>query len=157
GRDRHGASPRRAPRLRRAGAGGPPLHPVRPCAARLAEIQVGRTALIVAVPEAEAAVGPLRLRHDSSAALGVPAHVTVLFPFAEGGEVDGAALAGLLGGRTAFDFGLDRIERGETGIVWLHPEPSRPFEELTAAVWRRWPDHPPYEGMFDTVIPHLTV
>jgi hypothetical protein len=24
-------------------------------------------------------------------------------------------------------------------------------------VWRRWPDYPPYEGVFDVVIPHLTV
>ena len=30
-------------------------------------------------------------------------------------------------------------------------------EDLTAAVWQRWPDHPPYEGEHDEPIPHLTV
>ena len=43
------------------------------------------------------------------------------------------------------------------GLVWLEPEPAEPFAALTAAVAARWPDHPPYGGVFDTVIPHLTV
>jgi hypothetical protein len=109
------------------------------------------------VQEAERAVSELRLRFDPSAALGVPAHVTVLFPFQDSADVEEEELAGLLGTFEAFDFILDRIERFDQGVVWLHPEPSQPFEDLTAAVWRRWPDHPPYEGIFDVVIPHLTV
>jgi hypothetical protein len=116
-----------------------------------------RTALIVPVPEAEPAVGALRLRHDSSAALGVPAHVTVLVPFADPEDVDEEALAALLSRFRAFDFVLDRVERWEEGIVWLHPEPSAPFVDLTAAVWQRWPEYPPYEGAHDEPIPHLTV
>ena len=39
------------------------------------------TALIVVVPEAEPLVGAVRLRHDESARLGAPAHITVLFRF----------------------------------------------------------------------------
>ena len=31
------------------------------------------------------------------------------------------------------------------------------FVDLTAAVWQRWPECPPYEGMHDEVIPHLTI
>lgn len=42
-------------------------------------------------------------------------------------------------------------------VAYLEPEPAAPFRELTAAVFARWPDHPPYEGIFDDVIPHLTV
>lgn len=37
--------------------------------------------LRVPVPEADQAVGRLRGRLDSAAALGVPAHVTILYPF----------------------------------------------------------------------------
>ena len=107
--------------------------------------------------EAELAVSDLRLRYDLSASLGVPAHVTVLFPFQDGANVDEEELTQLFGASRAFDFILDRIERFDEGVVWLHPEPSQPFEDLTAAVWRRWPDYPPYEGIFDVVIPHLTV
>jgi 2'-5' RNA ligase len=116
-----------------------------------------RTALIVAVPEAEPAVGELRLQHDRSAARGVPAHVTILFPFAPHDDVDEDALRTLFAAFPAFAFALDRVERFEDDVVWLHPEPSRPFEDLTAAVFERFPAYPPYEGAHDVVIPHLTV
>jgi 2'-5' RNA ligase len=113
--------------------------------------------LIVEVPEAEAAVRDIRLQYDWSAARGVPAHITVLFPFADSSDVEEQALAELFQAHPSFDFVLDRIERWDDGIVWLHPEPSRPFEQLTVAVWRRWPKYPPYEGSIDVVIPHLTI
>jgi 2'-5' RNA ligase len=116
-----------------------------------------RTALIVVVPEAEPAVGELRLQHDPSAAKGVPAHVTILFPFAPPEAVDEDALRALFASFPAFDFVLDRVEHWDEGITWLHPEPSRPFEDLTAAVFERFPRYPPYEGEHDVVIPHLTV
>jgi hypothetical protein len=107
-----------------------------------------RTALIVPVPEAASFY---------EMGNGVPAHVTVLFPFADGAAVDEAALTELLSRFRAFDFVLDRLEHFEGGVAWLRPNPSAPFEDLTAAVWQRWPDHPPYEGEYDEVIPHLTV
>jgi hypothetical protein len=116
-----------------------------------------RTALIVPVPEAEAQVGEIRLAHDSSAARGVPAHVTILFPFLDTEELDEAAIADLISGFPAFDFELDRLERFPDGTTWLRPAPSMPFVDLTAAVWQRWPSHPPYEGLHDEVIPHLTL
>lgn len=43
--------------------------------------------LLVPVPEAELAVGRLRRRLDQSAAWGVPAHVTILYPFVLPGEM----------------------------------------------------------------------
>jgi 2'-5' RNA ligase len=116
-----------------------------------------RTALIVAVPEAEEAVGAYRLAHDSSAALGVPAHITVLFPFVASEAVDEAAIGEVVGQVPAFAFRLDALERFDDGVTWLRPEPSEPFRALTRAVWKRWPDHPPYEGAHDDVVPHLTV
>lgn len=109
------------------------------------------------MPEAEPAVGSIRLAHDSSAALGVPAHITILFPFLPGDELDEAALRELFARFPTFDFALDRVERFENGYVWLHPAPPWRFADLTAAIWQRWPHYPPYEGAFDEVIPHLTV
>jgi hypothetical protein len=114
-----------------------------------------RTALIIEVPEAEQAIGALRLEHDPSAAQGVGAHVTVLFPFAD--PVDEDALAELFARFQPFDFKLDRVERFEEGAVWLRPMPPARFIDLTAAVVQRWPDHPPYEGEHDEIIPHVTI
>ncbi|MCW2965197.1 MAG: hypothetical protein JWO17_2449 [Actinomycetia bacterium] len=116
-----------------------------------------RTALIVPVPEAEPQIGELRLAHDPSAALGVPAHVTILFPFLDAADLDDAAIADLMAEFPAFDFVLDRVERFPDGVTWLHPAPSLPFVDLTAAVWQRWPERPPYEGAYDEVIPHMTI
>ena len=116
-----------------------------------------RTALIVVVPEAEPAVGKLRLAHDWSAALGVPAHITILFPFADPAEIDEEAIAEVVASIPAFDFELDRVDHFDDGLVWLRAQPSEPFVALTTAVWRRFPDYPPYEGAHDTVVPHLTV
>jgi 2'-5' RNA ligase len=107
-----------------------------------------RTALIVPVREAG---------EYYSGAPGVPPHVTVLFPFVDGDEVDEQAVHDLLSRFPAFDFELDRVERFEDGMPWLHPDPSAPFVDLTAAVAARWPDHPPYEGAHDEVIPHVTI
>jgi hypothetical protein len=42
-------------------------------------------------------------------------------------------------------------------VTYLAPVPSKPFARLTLAVAERWPAYPPYEGVFETVIPHLTV
>lgn len=109
------------------------------------------------MPEAEPAVGEIRLAHDPSAARGAPAHITVLFPFLPPEQIDEAAVRELCSRFQAFDFVLDRVERFEEGGVWLHPEPSWRFADLTAAVWQRWPECPPYDGAFDEVIPHLTV
>jgi hypothetical protein len=116
-----------------------------------------RTALIIPVPEAEPQIGALRLAHDTSAARGVPAHVTILFPFLDTAELDEAAVSDLIAHFPAFDFELDRVERFPDGTTWLHPSPSLPFVDLTAAVWQRWPERPPYEGAFDEVIPHVTI
>lgn len=116
-----------------------------------------RTALIIAVPEAEPAVGAIRLEHDPSAALGAPAHITILFPFGAPATVDEEAIAEVLAPFEAFSFELDRVERFPEGPVWLHPEPSEPFVALTHAFATRWRDYPPYGGAFEKVIPHLTL
>jgi 2'-5' RNA ligase superfamily protein len=105
------------------------------------------TALVVLVPEAQPHV---LITH-------VPAHVTILVPFVPLDELDVEELREIVAAQAAFDFVLDRVERFDSGIVWLRPEPSEPFAALTRAVYRRWPDYPPYEGVHETVIPHLTV
>jgi 2'-5' RNA ligase len=118
------------------------------------------TALIVPVPEAESAVGPLRAQLDSSAAWGVPAHITVLYPFLPPEQLDDAALAAVAevcAATPRFTTTLARVRWfGET-VVWLAPEPDEAFRKLTAALWRRFPQTPPYGGVFDDVVPHLTI
>jgi hypothetical protein len=83
--------------------------------------------------------------------------VTILFPFLDTEELDEAGVAELISHFPAFDFELDRVEHFPDGTTWLRPTPALPFVDLTAAVWQRWPERPPYEGLHDEVIPHLTI
>jgi hypothetical protein len=125
-----------------------------------AAVEPTESALIVAVPEAEPAVAALRAAHDPSASWGVPAHVTVLYPFLPPDRIDAAALAVV--GETvaavpAFDVVFARTRRFGDQVLWLAPEPDAPLRALTAAVWARFPDFPPFGGQFAEVVPHLTV
>lgn len=117
------------------------------------------TALVVTVPEAEPLVADWRAKHDRSAQRGVPAHITLLYPFVPTDRVDDAVLEelrALFAARPAFSISLPRVARFDE-VAWLAPEPSEPFAELTRLIVERFPDYPPYEGLHDEIIPHLTV
>ena len=118
------------------------------------------TAVVVRIPEAEHIVGPLRARLDPAAALGVPAHVTVLAPFVPPGGLNDAArsaLAAAVASVSAFDVTFARVAWFAREVVWLAPDPAAPFGALTKAVWDRFPACPPYGGAFPDVVPHLTI
>jgi 2'-5' RNA ligase len=117
------------------------------------------TALIVAVPEAEAVVGPYRARLDTAAAWGVPAHVTVVYPFGPVGRLDAfaSAITEAVASVPAFDFTLTRTAWFGSTVLWLAPDPAPPFRDLTHAVGRQFPEYPPYVGEFEDVVPHLTI
>jgi 2'-5' RNA ligase len=119
-----------------------------------------RSALIVEVPEAEPLVGAWRAKHDWSAQHGVPAHITVLFPFVETERIDGTLLEELrtlFAGQAPIEFSLTELRDFPDGTLWLAPEPAEHFRRLTELVVERWPDYPPYEGLHDVVMPHLTI
>jgi hypothetical protein len=120
----------------------------------------GDSALLVPIPEAESIVADLRLRHDPAATHGVPAHVTVLYPFVPAAQIDGSlhdALTQLFGGTAGFAYRFERADRFDGTTVFLAPDTSDRFRALTDAVEERWPEHPPYGGVYAEVVPHLTV
>ena len=119
-----------------------------------------QSALIVEIPEAEPAVGPLRDRLDANARLGVPAHVTVVYPFAPPATIDAAArqrLTDLFGSVPSFGVRLDRTGWFGPDVLWLGPADPAPFRVLTERVVAAFPAYPPFEGRFAEVIAHLTV
>jgi 2'-5' RNA ligase len=120
---------------------------------------VPESAVLIAVPEAEPIVGRWRDRLDPSASKGVPAHITLLYPFAASEEIDPgvvAALGELFGPVSAFAFRLGELGRFPS-VLYLRPEPVEAFRGLIDAVTRRFPAFPPYGGEFDESVPHLTV
>ncbi|MFD8261961.1 2'-5' RNA ligase family protein [Streptomyces griseoluteus] len=121
--------------------------------------QAGQSGLIVRVPEAEPAVRAWRDQLDPSARAGVPAHVTVLFPFLDASRIDEgvcAAIGEVLGRHQSFEARFNHCGRFP-GVLYLGPEPDTGFRRLTEAIVERWPENPPFDGQFDDVVPHLTI
>jgi hypothetical protein len=119
-----------------------------------------QSAVLVPVPEAERAVGGHRHRLDRAAAWGVPAHVTVLYPFVPPPAITTtviAVLADAVGSVSAFGCEFAATAWFGEEVVWLAPRPGEPFRALTRAVSAAFPGYLPYGGVYDDVVPHLTV
>jgi 2'-5' RNA ligase len=119
----------------------------------------GTTALVVLVPEAQTLVGPFRSRYDPVAPLGMPPHVTILFPFLMERDLSPEVLRRLtehFAGFAPFDY-----EFRETGVfsavLYLKPEPEGRFSTIIAATSALFPALEPYGEAGLEPSPHLTV
>ena len=118
-----------------------------------------RTALLVQVPVAEAVDGFRRRHLAASVARGLPAHVTVLFPFVGAASIDAELRAQVVehfATFSAFSAELARVDRFDAH-VWLAPEPRERFIALLAGTHDRFPQFPPYGDAFAEPVPHLTI
>ena len=119
---------------------------------------VGESAIIVPV-QVPVAVGRLRDRMDPSASQGVPAHVTLIYPFMPPDLLKDdvrRTVEQIIAAEAAFPFVLSSVGRWPN-VVYLVPEPSEPFRRMTSSLAAAFPDYPPYEGVHPDVVPHLTV
>ena len=117
------------------------------------------SALVVLIPEAESLVEIFRKRFDASAAAGVPAHVTILYPFKSPDELTNditITLRELFLKLPGFTVSFFRVQRFPNAL-YLMPDPAEPFRQLTETIAKVFPDTPPYGGAFKEIIPHLTV
>ena len=114
---------------------------------------------MVPAPAVEAVVAAWRRRFDGSAAQGMPAHITALFPFLPEARLtdDVVAELGVLCAAVPILDVQFRCTARFPDVLYLDPEPAGGLEALTTAIAKRWPEAPPYGGAFDAVIPHLTV
>lgn len=119
-----------------------------------------QTAVIVPIASAETAVTKHRQRLDVAASWGVPAHVTVVYPFVLPTEVDDqviARLAAVFAAAAPFDCTFDRCGWFGDDVLWLAPDRDQEFRDLTEQVVEQFPHYLPYGGAHDDVVPHLTV
>ena len=120
--------------------------------------------LMVPVPELDSVVRA-RLEKRSPEHLPITpgdtvAHITLLGPFASREELTSGVLSELrwfFADVTPYRYELTRVSRFPGGTVYLTPDPSSPFRQLTHELARRFPEHPPYGGAFDDVVPHLSI
>ena len=57
----------------------------------------------------------------------------------------------------AFDYQFAQVGNFDQRNVHLRPEPPERFVALTAGVVETWPECPPYGGVHEVVMPHLTI
>ena len=117
------------------------------------------SALLIQVLEAEPLVGSYWNKYDRSAGWGIPAHITVLYPFIPPGEITESNIKAM---QNLFaQFPRFRAKLAGTRMfpdtLYLFPEPDIPFRELTEAIYGLFPKFQPYGGVYADVIPHLTI
>jgi 2'-5' RNA ligase len=120
----------------------------------------GSTAIVVLTPEAEPLAGDYYREHSNAGRDGMTPHVTLLVPFVPAAGMDedvSHRLDRLFAGFQAFVYHLPRLEYFESGVLYLAPEPPRPFVDLVLALTEEFPDYPPYEGIHEDVVPHITI
>ena len=120
---------------------------------------IAETALVIEVPESENAVGELRVHYDPVCNLGMPAHITILYPFvpapllnADDFDVINQALSDI----HRFRYVLHKVKQFPK-TIYIEPEPIDRFIDMTEALVRRFPDYPPYGGAHTSIKPHLSV
>jgi 2'-5' RNA ligase len=121
--------------------------------------QSDESAIVIVVPTVEALVGEIRARYDRSAARGMPAHITLLYPFADATRISPdvhAQLRALFRRHSRFSFALTGV-CGFRGVAYLNPQPHASFDALTHDLVRSFPEYLPYGGTIADPMPHLTL
>ena len=115
------------------------------------------TALLIVIDDAEPFDEVRREFAVETFDLGIPFHVTLLYPFAPTVTAELVADArDFFAERPPFAFELTRIAAWPR-VVYAVPEPDDALREYMAALFTRFPDWPPYGGIHEEVIPHATL
>ena len=90
------------------------------------------SAILIPVPKAEELVGVYRDRYDPGAKAGMPAHITLLYPFLDREAITRNSIIEVqevLQSFQPFDFFLVEVRRFP-GVLYLYPEPENKFKNF---------------------------
>ncbi len=117
------------------------------------------SAVIVPVLQADGLLRPWRPRWQPAAPVGIPAHVTLAYPFLPADELGTAALSGLsavFGAQPPFSVSLGGVGR-RPGIVYLEVDPAEQLVALAAQVHAAFPaSRSEWGGPERPLVPHVT-
>jgi 2'-5' RNA ligase len=110
------------------------------------EIKQQRTALVIPVLEAEPDIQAFRTEYIHTPAATMPPHITVYGPFIPMEQIDERlqnALTEFFASQPQFQFVLQRTGRFlEKDVLYLMPEPDKPFHTLRQAIQTEYPGAP---------------
>lgn len=114
--------------------------------------------LVIPVPSLHDFVAPWRPKVDRVAPVGIPAHITLLYPFIApvgiAAEID--HLREFFSHQPQFSYSLTGIGWFGDEVVFIKPSPPAPFISLTTRIQERW-GLPPYGDTIAKPQPHLTI
>jgi hypothetical protein len=90
----------------------------------------------------------------------IPLSLTLLFPFAAPSEVERhfETLREFFSSHEPFEFELTHLAQwDESGAVYAVPEPEQPLRDLMRALWRLFPQFPPYGQPGGDPPPHASL
>ena len=91
---------------------------------------------------------------------GIPLSLTLLYPFADRDEVDEyrETLRSFFESYEPFELSLARLEQwDEGGAVYAAPDPEEPLRGMMRALWRLFPQFPPYGEAESDPPPHASL
>lgn len=115
--------------------------------------------LIVPPNSVQAFAAPLRRRFQQETWMHIPAHLTLLVPFAPPDHLDDAILRleAALTGEAPFSITLDHYGRFPRAI-YLEPHDPQPMLGLYRRLANAFPEYPVYGGEYGPdLVPHLTL
>ncbi|MFD1575517.1 2'-5' RNA ligase family protein [Agromyces cerinus subsp. nitratus] len=118
------------------------------------------SAIVVEISEFDEVLDDHRKALDPSREWGMPAHLTMLYPFVRPADVNHTTLSRLEAVATKvspFDAVFDDFGWFADQVVWLAPSQPEKFEHLIRQVVDAFPECSPYGGAHDDVIPHVTI
>ncbi len=122
-----------------------------------AEVETG---LIIPVPAFEDFIQEHRVHNAAVSPEGVPAHLTLLYPFLppDRCEEAHAEVDGFFQEVDPFEFDLTEVGWFDDRVVFLAPSDATPFVKLTERLIGRWTQCIPYGGRHaGKHVPHLTL
>ena len=117
------------------------------------------TALVIVLEDAEPFDEVRREFAAETVALGIPFHVTLLFPFAPREHLTAELLEDVrafFAAQPAFEFELAHVAAWPQ-VVYAVPEPDAALRDCMQRLFARFPAWPPYGGEHAEVIPHATL
>jgi hypothetical protein len=116
------------------------------------------SALIVRV-HLPPALDALRRANVPDARLGVPAHLTLLYPFVPVGKLEPSlrrSIAAIVAHHVAFDYHLTG-PKVWPDTIYAGVDSGRPFLEIHRELAAAFPDYPIYQARVGDLVPHVTV
>lgn len=111
------------------------------------------------IPELEVLIAPWRSPTVEVAALGVPPHVTILWPWrnAPVTSEDITGIADVLKNIEPLTLVFDQLKVFPNGTIYLAMQNAESVQSVTKEIVTAFPDCPPYRGEFADPVPHVTV